>query len=327
MRHSSWHARFATNDKMELIFSIELALLIVVLALHVVVGRGTFAVIVGFVAYGLLLSLAWMGLSAPDVALTEAALGGGVTGALLLRAHAKLRGPKEEEKGSVGVFGRAAALLLCLGISACLIVVVLRLPVPAPTLAPEAVAPLAMTGLGNAVTAVLMVYRALDTLLEKVVLLLALVGVWSLAADRHWQGRPVFDTRKEADGPLVFLARVLIPLGVMVGIYLFWVGADDPGGAFAGGAMISAMGILGFFAGVCAVPRVTTVWLRIALVIGIAVFLVIGLIGLATGPGFLTFPRNFAKPVIVLIEIAMTLSIGATLAMLVAGPPAEPSQP
>jgi multisubunit Na+/H+ antiporter MnhB subunit len=310
---------------MEAVFSIELALLIVGLAIHVAVGRGTFAVIVGFVAYGLLLSLAWMALAAPDVALTEAALGGGVTGALLLKAHARLRRSKEEPE-PVGVFARAAALLLCLGVSTCLIIVVLTLPAPAPTLAPEAVAHLAMTGLGNAVTAVLMVYRALDTLLEKVVLLLALVAVWSLAADRNWGNRPVFETRKDTDGPLSFLARILIPLGVMAGIYLFWVGADDPGGAFAGGAMISAMGLLGFFAGVCAVPRVSAVWLRIALVLGIAVFLAIGLAGLAAGSGFLTYPSNFAKPVIILIEIAMTLSIGATLAMLVAGPPGE-SQP
>jgi multisubunit Na+/H+ antiporter MnhB subunit len=319
VRHSLWHARFGTNHKMELIFSIELAVLIVALAIYVAVGRGTFAVIVGFVAYGLLLSLAWMGLAAPDVALTEAALGGGVTGTLLLRAHARLHRPNAEPE-SVGVFERMAALFLCLGVSACLIIAVLTLPVPAPTLAPEALAHLAMTGLGNAVTAVLMVYRALDTLLEKVVLLLALVAVWSLAADRNWGDRPVFESRKDSDGPLIFLARVLIPLGVMVGIYLFWVGADDPGGAFAGGAMISAMALLGFFAGVCAVPRVDGVWLRIALVIGIAVFLVIGLAGLAAGSGFLTYPSNFAKPVIVLIEIAMTLSIGVTLAMLVVGP-------
>ena len=257
--------------------------------------------------------------------LTEAALGGGVTGALLLKAHARLRHSKEQPE-PVGVFARGAALLLCLGVSTCLIIVVLTLPAPAPTLAPEAVAHLAMTGLGNAVTAVLMVYRALDTLLEKVVLLLALIAVWSLAADRNWGNRPVFETRKDTDGPLSFLARILIPLGVMAGIYLFWVGADDPGGAFAGGAMISAMGLLGFFAGVCAVPRVSAVWLRIALVIGIAVFLAIGLAGLAAGSGFLTYPSNFAKPVIILIEIAMTLSIGVTLAMLVAGPPGE-SQP
>ena len=75
----------------ELIFSLGLALLILAVAGFVIVARGSFAAIVGFVAYGLLLSLAWMGLSAPDVALTEAALGGGVTGALLLGACARLR--------------------------------------------------------------------------------------------------------------------------------------------------------------------------------------------------------------------------------------------
>ena len=54
--------------------------------------RETFAAVVGFVAYGLLLALVWVRLAAPDVALTEAAIGGGVTGVLLLGAAARLRG-------------------------------------------------------------------------------------------------------------------------------------------------------------------------------------------------------------------------------------------
>ena len=82
----------------ELIFSLGLALLILAVAGFVIVARGSFAAIVGFVAYGLLLSLAWMGLSAPDVALTEAALGGGVTGALLLGACARLRRVNDSRK-------------------------------------------------------------------------------------------------------------------------------------------------------------------------------------------------------------------------------------
>ena len=311
---------------METIFCIGLALLILALAIHVAVARETFAVIVGFVAFGLLLSLIWMALSAPDVALTEAALGGGVTGALLLTAHARLRDGKNEHE-PMGLSRRVSALLLSVVVTSGLVVVVLTLPAVPPTLAPEAVAALPRTGLGNPVTAVLMVYRALDTLLEKVVLLLALVAVWSLAQDRHWGRRPVFQLHGGSGEPLLFLARVLIPVGVVTGIYLFWVGADEPGSAFAGGAMISAMGLLGFFAGVAAVPRVSGGWLRIALVTGIAVFLVIGLAGLAAGSGFLTYPQDFAKPVIVLIEIAMTLSIGVTLAMLVAGPPGASLEP
>ena len=55
--------------------------------------------------------------------------------------------------------------------------------------------------------------------------------------------------------------------------------------------------------------------------IGVAAFLGVGLAGLAAGTGFLTYPEHFGKTVIVLIEVAMTLSIGATLALLVVGPP------
>ena len=311
---------------LELTFSLGLALLILAVAGFVIVARSSFAAIVGFVAYGLLLSLAWMGLSAPDVALTEAALGGGVTGALLLGACARLRRVNNAERPP-GLIGRGAALVVCLCVTAALVGVVVGLPDPAPTLAPAARESLASTGLGNAVTAVLMVYRALDTMLEKVVLLLALVAVWSLAPDRSWGGRPVFGSRREKDGPLIFLAQVLIPIGVLVGIYLFWVGADAPGGAFAGGTIIAAMGILGFFAGVCSVPAVGGFPLRFALAVGVAAFLSVGVAGLAVGRGFLTYPEDFAKAVIVLIEVPMTLSIGATLALLVVGPPGKSPGP
>ncbi len=134
--------------------------------------------------------LAWVRLAAVDVALTEAAIGSGVTGVLLLRAAARLtrnRGDRRTARqGSLASLRRS----LCAAVSAGLAVIVVSLPEPAPTLAPEAAANLPATGLGNPVTAVLLAYRAIDTFLEKVVLLLALVGVWSLAADRDWGGAP-----------------------------------------------------------------------------------------------------------------------------------------
>jgi multisubunit Na+/H+ antiporter MnhB subunit len=115
----------------------------------------------------------------------------------------------------------------------------------------------------------------------------------------------------------------LIPIGLPLGIYLFWVGADAPGNAFAGGAVLSAMAILGYLAGVYAVPVASGFLLRLSLAVGVAVFLLVGLAGLATGSGFLTYPDYLAKPVIVVIEIAMTLSIAMTLALLVVGPPGK----
>lgn len=295
-----------------------LSALLVVVAGFAVVTRRHFAAVVGFTAFGLLLSLAWVALAAPDVALTEAAVGGGVTGALLLSACAQVRA-KMEVLPSWGA--RFMAAVLAAIVTAGLMVVVLMLPTEPPTLAPVAKESLAFTGMGNAATAVLMAYRALDTMLEKVVLLLALVAVWSLGRDPFWGGRPDFDFPTQRSGPLLLLTRVLVPVGVLVGIYLFWVGADEPGGAFAGGALIAAMGLLALYSGVARPLLVGSGWLRWAVVAGIAVFLVVGFGGFWWAGDFLAYPDGLAKPVIVVIEVGMTFSIAWTLVLLVVGPP------
>lgn len=43
-----------------------------------------------FIIFGLLMSLAWARLAAPDIGLAEAAIGAGLTGALLLDAYGAL---------------------------------------------------------------------------------------------------------------------------------------------------------------------------------------------------------------------------------------------
>jgi energy-converting hydrogenase B subunit D len=67
-----------------------IVLLLVGLALRLLHTRDLFEAIVLFVAYGLTLALAWMRVGAPDLALAEAALGAGVTGALFLNAWRRL---------------------------------------------------------------------------------------------------------------------------------------------------------------------------------------------------------------------------------------------
>jgi len=64
--------------------------LLVGLALRLLTTRDLFEAIVMFVAYGLVLALAWMRVGAADLALAEAALGAGVTGALFLNAWRRL---------------------------------------------------------------------------------------------------------------------------------------------------------------------------------------------------------------------------------------------
>jgi uncharacterized MnhB-related membrane protein len=68
-----------------------LSLLIIWLAWRAVNGRDLFRATVSFIAFGLVLALTWFRLAAPDLALAEAAVGSGLTGALLLVALRRWR--------------------------------------------------------------------------------------------------------------------------------------------------------------------------------------------------------------------------------------------
>ena len=84
---------------------IGLAFLVFAVAAWTIFARGAFAATVAYVVYGLLLSLVWIRLFAVDVALTEAAIGSGVTGVLLIGAAARLRGAETsaDEKSLSGL--------------------------------------------------------------------------------------------------------------------------------------------------------------------------------------------------------------------------------
>jgi multisubunit Na+/H+ antiporter MnhB subunit len=306
---------------MTALWLLDLCLVAVILAvaLSAVAARDLFAATVFFVAYGLLIALAWVRLDAVDVALAEAAIGAGLTGVLLLgvtaRVHMEARTPGP---------GRSMRLAIgagCAAVSVALAVAVLSLPVPAPSLAPAVEAAIPATGLGNPVTAVLLAFRGYDTLLETLVLLLALLGVWSLAPDRLWGGRPGLRHRARPEGTLAWLGRLLPPIGLLVGVYVFWIGSDRPGGAFQAGTILAAVWLLAIMAGLSDAPPVRSLALRLVLVAGPAVFLGIGTAGLFVAGAFLGYPPAVAKTLIVTVEAALTLSIAATLALLVAGAP------
>jgi uncharacterized MnhB-related membrane protein len=59
-------------------------------------GADLFKSVVLFIVFGLLMALAWVRLEAPDIALAEAAIGAGLTGALLLDAVGHLQGGRSK---------------------------------------------------------------------------------------------------------------------------------------------------------------------------------------------------------------------------------------
>jgi len=309
---------------MTTLVSLVVALLLLWLALWTVIARDAFLAVAGFVVYGLLLSLLWVRLAGIDVALTEAAIGGGLTGALLLGAVGRLRGTEAAAWSErSGAATHAVAVLLSVGVTAVLVLCVLVLPEPAPTLAPQVLQNLSATGVANPITGVLLAFRALDTLLEAIVLVIALIGVWSMAPDRSWGGRPGPRYMADPDGVLAYLARVLPPVGIVVGLYLFWAGADHPGGKFQSATILAAMWMLVQMAGLTDAPRIDQRWLRAGIVVGPLVFIAVGLLGAWTAGAFLGYPDGWAKPMIVAIEVALLPTLVLVLALLLNGAPAR----
>jgi multisubunit Na+/H+ antiporter MnhB subunit len=299
-----------------------LALAVLGTAFWTLAAPTQFAAAIGFVATGLLLTLVWVRLGAVDVAMTEAAIGAGATGVIILYVVARLRGGEAETSAATpGPAQRVLAAVLAIAVGGALAFAVLHLPDPAPSLTEPALAGSATLGLGNPVSAVLMAHRGLDTLLESIVLVFAVLAVWSMAADHRWGGAPGPAFRREESGPLSLLARVLPPIGIVIGIYIAWVGTDAPGGKFQGGTILAAMWVLPWIAGLARPPSVTDWHLRLMIVAGPLTFLGVGLAGFAVADGFLAYPPGLAKPIILVIEAAMTLSVAAALACLIAGPP------
>jgi energy-converting hydrogenase B subunit D len=77
-------------------FDLLVAGLLVWIAWRSLAAPDLFRAVVLFIAFGLVMTLAWVRLEAPDVALAEAAIGAGITGALLLESIGPLRAGEGE---------------------------------------------------------------------------------------------------------------------------------------------------------------------------------------------------------------------------------------
>jgi len=80
-----------------MVFDVLLAVITLALAWRAVTDGELFRAVVSFVALGLVMAVTWFRLSAPDLALAEAAVGGGLTGALMLAALRRWTGGDRDD--------------------------------------------------------------------------------------------------------------------------------------------------------------------------------------------------------------------------------------
>ncbi len=209
------------------------------------------------------------------------------------------------------VIALSAALGITIGFA------VLQLPEAPVRLAPQVGAEIGNSGVEHPVTAVLLNFRGYDTFLEIAVLLLALIGVLTATGEQRTGGVRVSGTPQAV---LQSIARALTPLMVVVAGYLLWAGAHQAGGAFQAGAVLASCGVLLYLAGVIPAWTAPDLLLRAGLGSGFLVFLAVAIFPLfttgASGGNLLGYPRQYAGMLILLIEAALTISIGLILAGL-----------
>ncbi|MXR41465.1 DUF4040 domain-containing protein [Halobaculum sp. WSA2] len=164
---------------------VEWAVLAFVLgsALATALLRDVLASIIAFAAYSLGIAVVWLLLRAPDVGLTEAAVGAGVTTVLFLLTIAKTVRPASDDLFvDVDLTAAGVSALLV----AALATTLSALPPVGSSSTPVATSRVTNyylenayteTEVENAVTAVLAAYRGFDTLGEAVVVFAALIGL------------------------------------------------------------------------------------------------------------------------------------------------------
>ncbi|MFW5819379.1 MAG: hydrogenase subunit MbhD domain-containing protein, partial [Desulfovermiculus sp.] len=289
-------------------FDVILVLALLGVAAHIIWAREHFQSVVVFITFGLLLSMAWTRLNAPDIAITEAGIGAGLSGVLLMNALGSLSTSRPE---------LSLKIILCLflpltGLIGLLLLSAWDAALIGPGVSFEVQNTLPRAAFEYPVTAVLLDFRGFDTWLELGVLLTAVMGVMSV---RSGKGKKKSQSPVPPEPVATWVLNVLFPFMILIGGYLLWLGAFAPGGAFQSGVILAAAGVMLWQSGRTCLCRIPFVCLRGLLAAGFSAFLLLAAASLVRSQELLTHPQ--AKFWILGVEYAATVSIAACLISLV----------
>lgn len=221
----------------------------------VIVHRQRLLALILLGATGLVVSLGFVYLSAPDLALTQLLVEVVSIVLMMLALHwlprespaegaPLLRNPRKLRDAAV-------AVLAGLGAAALVLLVLSR---PFDSISPYFLETTVPEGGGaNAVNVIIVDYRGFDTLGEITVLGVAAIIIYALLAGFVPRRRSDPQAAADADSGrqslmLALVSRLLLPLAVLVSFYLFLRGHNAPGGGFIAGLVLAVALVLLFVA-------------------------------------------------------------------------------
>lgn len=304
--------------------------LCVVTAIGAMQARNLFAAVMLMGIFSLLMAAEFILLDAPDVALTEAAVGAGISTVLLLSALA-LTAEEETSRD----MRPAVAVFVVLITAGVIFYATFDKPAlgdpntPVQTHVAAEYFPMTreLIDIPNVVTAVLASFRGYDTLGEVIVVLTAAIGVLFLigpgapSGARNGAANSGIKTGLKHHQPLRIVGKIAIPFIILFALYVQFHGEYSPGGGFQAGALFAAAIILyGLLEGRPAAaliipPRV----LQTMAAGGALIFGGIGVITLFLGGNFLQYDVLRADPVkaqqfgIIVIEAGVGITVAGVL--------------
>lgn len=278
-------------------FELILLSFLILCALSVALSRNLLVSLIIFMSYSLVMSILWIVLQSPDLAITEAAVGAGVTSIIFFVTLYKINGlrldlskkkepiieektlkvveettlPKKHHEKTINErfqewvamyeiplyqrFYNVMSVILSTVIILCMLMTVSELPEFGSSMNPannevfktyveEA---LTETGAVNVVAGMILDYRAFDTFGESTVLFVAAGTVIILLRnDRKKKEKEADDHMYDPKPDIILqnIAKLLVPIALMFGIYVVLNGHLSPGGGFSGGAIMGAALIL-----------------------------------------------------------------------------------
>jgi multicomponent Na+:H+ antiporter subunit B len=314
---------------MEYLIDFVLLGLLMITGFAIVRMRSLLAVAMLTSIYSLLSASLFVVLDAVDVALTEAAIGAGISTILML-ATVALTSDEEQAPRHTPLL----PLIVVIATGAALIYGTLDMPHYGDPAAPvhRHVAPAylhdtpADIGVPNVVTSVLASYRGYDTLGEVTVIFTAGIGVLALLGYRT--------RRRNSQGPgnrqlvvLRVIAKLFFPLILLFALYVLFHGDYGPGGGFQAGVIFATGFILYALAfGLGNAQRVIPHrLLRIMMAAGVLIYAAVGIESMLLGGNFLEYRVLADDPVtgqhlgIMLIELGVGITVAAVVLIIYYG--------
>jgi len=312
------------------IFALFLLTLLVITAIAIVRAEDLFVSVILTTIFSLLMAINFFILDAADVALTEAAVGAGVTTVIFLCALA-LTGDQEKPQKQ----GQKVALVIVSILALVIIYSTFDNPQLGDPDAPvhQHVAPWYLEktpeymDFPNVVTAILSSFRGYDTLGEVFVVFAACIGVlFILGVSPPRKAMQVSVKKSGLRHHLIpqVVGRLLIPFIVLFGLYTQFHGEYGPGGGFQAGALIATGVILfalleGEAEALRAVPRRVLLGMVVG---GALLYGSVGVVCILMGGAFLDYSVLAADPVwgqqlgILIIEAGVGMAVcGALLSI------------